>query len=776
MSVRIHAIAKQTGMESKEILNILAERGYEVKSASSTIDNISAESFIEEFSKPEVEESNEEPEATEQPVVEEESTQEVSDPEPTSSAPPLGAIVKSAQQVEEERRQKELEAGGVTETSDPSATQDEEASSAEEPEVPPASGKAPPPPPPSSAPPAPPTESGPEVADDKGDDVAASADSEAVPQAGKILVKPPIVVRDFAGIIGLKPFKLISELMERGIFASMNQSIDEEVAHTLAEAHGFELEIRHRGETATEEPVAKEKVKELEEDDESLLVPRPPVVCILGHVDHGKTTLLDTIRKANVVSGEAGGITQHVAAYQVDRDGHKITFIDTPGHAAFSKMRERGADVTDIAVLVVAADDGFMPQTEEALRFAQKAQNSIVVAINKIDVKGANVDEVKKQMQDRGIASEDWGGETLAVEISALNGDKIEDLLDSILLQAEVMELKANPDAVCEGVVVEGQIEQGRGPTATVIVQKGTLKTGDGLVCGDMYCKVRAMMDERGEAIKTAPPSTPVKVMGWNDVPEAGAHFQYAKNEKAAKVAAELNARDSSISEAGLGQKVAESSVEALFSAIAQTERKVFRAVVRADVQGSLEALLASLQDVGGEKVDFEAVQVDVGPIAKNDVVMANTSDAAIIGFGVKMDNGVMGLAKHHGTKIYQNNIIYELIDAVKEAMSELLDPELVEKIIGRAEVRQLFPLGRGRNVAGSMVVEGSIIRDSQARLLRGDEVIYEGKVSTLRRFKDDAREVKAGFECGIRLDGFDGYEENDVLECYGIEKIFPTL
>ena len=772
MSVRIHALAKETGMESKEILRILTERGYEVKSASSTIDNISAESFVEEFSKG-AEEEVQEPVDSE-PDEAEEAKEEPPEAEP-SSGPPLGAIVKSKQQVEEERRQKEIDETDSEPETEAEETTDATPQEAGQPPSPPSNA---PPAPPSTSPPAPPPSTSPPAppADAPSDADAAEADDGDAPAEGKILVKPPIVVRDFAVAIGLKPFQLISELMERGIFASMNQSIDEDVAVQLADSHGLELEIRHRGEPAPDEVVAKEVEKEPDEDDESLLEPRPPVVCILGHVDHGKTTLLDTIRKANVVDGEAGGITQHVAAYQVDRGGRKITFIDTPGHAAFSKMRERGANVTDIAVLVIAADDGFMPQTEEALRFAQKAQNSIVVAINKIDTKGADLDEVRKQMQDRGIASEDWGGEVLAVGVSALKGDNVDELLDSILLQSEVMELRANPNARCEGTVVEGQMEQGRGPTATVIIQKGTLKPGDALYCGDVYCKVKAMMDERGETIKAAPPSTPVKIMGWSDVPEAGSRFKSAKNEKTAKAEAGEAALELPTGPADSGQKVAESSVEALFSAIAKADRKVFRAVVRADVQGALEALLASLADIGGDKVDFEVVQADLGAITKNDVMMANTSDAAIVGFGVKMENGVMGLAKHHEIKIFQNNIIYELFDIIKETMSELLDPELAEKLVGRAEVRQIFALGKGRNVAGSMVTEGMIQRDAQARVRRGDEILFEGRVSTLRRFKDDAREVKAGFECGIRVEGFDKYQENDVLECFEIEKVYPTL
>ena len=318
-----------------------------------------------------------------------------------------------------------------------------------------------------------------------------------------IIVKPPIVVRDFAGFIGLKPFQLISELMEMGIFASMNQSIDEEVARSIASVKGFELEIKHRGEKT--EAVEKKSKVEIDENDEKFLKPRPPVVCILGHVDHGKTTLLDTIRKANVVAGEAGGITQHVGAYQIDHGDQKITFIDTPGHAAFSKIRERGANLTDVSVLVVAADDGFMPQTDEALKFAQRSQGSLLVAINKMDVKGADADKVKTQMQERSIASEDWGGEIVTVPISALKGDNVDDLLDMILLQAELMELKANPDAVTEGVVVEARQEIGRGATAVVIVQKGTLKVGDAIHCGSVYCKVKAMIDDQGNQVKSAP-------------------------------------------------------------------------------------------------------------------------------------------------------------------------------------------------------------------------------------------------------------------------------
>ena len=366
-----------------------------------------------------------------------------------------------------------------------------------------------PPPPAKSAgaPPPPPAKPSPSI-EAKNTDISVSVyESAGIVEGNLVIVKPPIVVRDFASLIGLKPFQLISELMEMGIFASMNQTIEEDVASKLAKSKGFELEIRHRGEKS--EPQTK-KVKEVvDENDEKFLKPRPPIVCILGHVDHGKTTLLDTIRKANVVSGEAGGITQHVGAYQIDHNGQKITFLDTPGHAAFSKIRERGANLTDVSILVIAADDGFMPQTEEALKFAQRSQSSLMVAINKTDTKGADIDKVKTQMQERSIPAEDWGGDVVTVPVSALKGDNIDELLDMVLLQAELMELKANPTAVPEAIVIEARMEVGRGPTATIIVQKGTLKVGDSFHCGSVYCKVKAMIDDQGNQVKSAPPSTP---------------------------------------------------------------------------------------------------------------------------------------------------------------------------------------------------------------------------------------------------------------------------
>jgi len=758
----------------------LAERGYEIKSASSTLDNITAQSLIDELSKDidgAISDSAEQNNLNEEPQKEIVSSDDNNVP-----------FVKSKQDLDKERLEREKieqQESKAKESNEVVAEADDVSSS----EEPPRSndsktaGTAPmlPPPPVKSAG-APPQLSSKNVKSST--DEKEELESGGTVEGNLIIVKPPIVVRDFAGLIGLKPFQLISELMEMGIFASMNQTIEEEVANKVAKSKGFELEIRHRGEKA--EPQAKKVRQVVDENDEKFLETRPPVVCILGHVDHGKTTLLDTLRKTNVVDGEAGGITQHVGAYQVDRNGRKITFLDTPGHAAFSKIRERGASLTDVSVLVVAADDGFMPQTDEALKFAQRSQSSLVVAINKTDVKGADIDKVKTQMQERSIAAEDWGGEVVTVPVSALKGDNIDELLDMILLQSELMELKANPKATVEAIVVEARMEVGRGPTATVIVQKGTLKVGDSFACGSVYCKVKAMIDDQGNQIKSAPPSTPVNVLGWSGVPDAGATCSGCKNEREARRVAqetedlekkiESIPQDESLVTEQAEDEGGSAAVDALFAAISKSKSTIYKLILKADVRGSVEALRDSLELIKSEKINLEVLSAEVGQITKNDVKMAQTSQADILGFNVKLENGVMGEAKHLGVNVFQNSIIYEIIDLVKDNMSELLEPELVEKKTGRAEVRQVFKVSKGRSVAGCMIMEGNITRNKGARLVRGGKIIAEGKIDTLRRFKDDVTDVKAGFECGMRLDSFDKYEEGDIIETFEIEKIRPSL
>ena len=779
MSVRIHQLSKDLGMENKELIELLKSRGYEVKSASSTVDNISAEALREEFAAQAPQPAEPEPEA------------------PVAPKLPEGAFVKSAADIEREHQEK-----SVAEEAEKSAKAPKQVSPATPPApptmaTPPSSAispKAPNPIPTVSTPTAAPTPAGPpkppataQAADVEQAPAAESIEGEgpeaSVAEAGKlkkIHVKPPIVVRDFAGEIGLKPFKLISELMEMGIFASMNQTIEESVAVQVAGRHGCELEIHHRGEQNEKGGSSKPKVEKPDDDDPKFLKPRPPVVCILGHVDHGKTTLLDTIRKANVVKGEAGGITQHIGAYQIDHKDQKISFIDTPGHAAFSMMRERGANVTDVSILVIAADDAFKPQTEEALKFAKEANNAIIVAINKIDAKGANIDRVKQQMQEKGIAPEDWGGETIAVEVSALKGTNIDNLLDMILLQVELLELKANPTCPASGTIIESQIEMGRGASATVIVERGTLKKGDALLCGEVYCRVKTMTDADGNQLKDAPPATPVRVTGWSDVPASGTKFSTEKNEKSAKRCAEENIQVRKLHDAASTQQQntegGAATVEDLFAAIENQQKKCLRVIVKSDVHGSTEALVQALKAIESDKVELDVISKGVGHITKNDITLASAGGAMVVGFNVKLDNGVQSLAKHHDIRIVQHAIIYELIDQVEEAMADMLDAEYTEKKTGAAEVRQVFSVGKTRKVAGCMVTEGLIQRILGELLMRGGELIHESKIDTLKRFKDDVKEVRAGYECGINVAGYDDYQEGDTIECFAVEEQRASL
>lgn len=612
--------------------------------------------------------------------------------------------------------------------------------------------------------------------------VAPVVSSATVTEEGGVKIihlKPPIIVRDFATTLGMKPFKLISELMEAGIFASINQSIDEQVAAKVAEKHGFLLEIKHRGENQQPQVSKKEKeaarAKQEAEDEAKNLAERPPVVCILGHVDHGKTSLLDAIRKAHVAAGEAGGITQHIGAYQIEHDGRRITFLDTPGHAAFNKMRARGASVTDVAILVVAADDGFMPQTDEALKHAQSAAVTTMVAVNKMDVKGANIDRVKQQMQERNIAAEDWGGETVTVPVSALKGTGISDLLDMILLQTDVLELKANPKAEASGAVIESQVDVGRGPLATLLIQRGTLKIGDALVCGAQWCKVRAMFDDNGKNIKEAPPSFPVRVIGWSGAPDSGAQFKVVKNAREAENLAEEEQQRLKKEAATAASAPKNVSVDQLFADIAANQAKTLKVIIKTDVFGSTEAVRHVLEGIKSSKVSLEIVSTDVGLVTKNDVLMAGTGGAVVLGFNTKLENGVTPLAKHHGVRIETFGIIYELADKVKEMMADLLEPDLKEVKLGAAEVRAVFPLAKGF-VAGCLVTEGKINRNGNARLRRKKEIVTEGKIDTLKRFKDDANEVRAGLECGIKLGDFNGYEVGDVIEVFEIQKVRASL
>ena len=588
-----------------------------------------------------------------------------------------------------------------------------------------------------------------------------------------ISIKPPIIVRDLADRMGLKGYVLIKDLMDLDIFANLNVSIETEVAVKICEKHGFVFEREKREKGAgihkVEEVIAPPPTVAEEVDQ---LLPRAPIVAFMGHVDHGKTSLIDAIRKTRVVSGEAGGITQHIGAYSVEHNGGKITILDTPGHAAFTAMRARGAHVTDIVILVIAADDGIMPQTKEAIAHAKAANVKIVVALNKSDLKTANPDKVKMQLQEEGLMTEDWGGTTACVAVSATKGTGIDELLAAALLEAEMLELKANPKAACRALIIESRVEAGKGPTATVIPQTGTLKIGTPFICGALFGKVKGMLNDAGQPVKEAGPATPVEVIGFSALPNVGDELVEMDNERDAK---RLSEERTSAQRMEKLEKPRRATLESIFAGMEEGQKKVLKVVLKTDVQGSLEALAAQLRKIESAKVTIDFVLEGVGPISDNDVILASASDAVVIGFGVKVEGKALKTAKAEGVQIKLYSIIYELIDQVKEAMLGLLDPLNREKVIGHALVKQVFKVSKGR-VGGSVVTDGRIVRSARARVLRGKQPVYDGGFHTLRRFNDDVQEVRNGLECGIRLGDFTDYEEGDIIECYELEKIAQTL
>ena len=595
-----------------------------------------------------------------------------------------------------------------------------------------------------------------------------------------ITIKPPIGVRDLAVALKQKPFKIIADLMEVGVFANVNQAIDDSVAQRICAKYGFRFEVEKRergGGTVHATP----KTPELKDPEDNLedLSPRAPVVTIMGHVDHGKTSLLDVIRKSNVAAGEAGGITQHIGAYTISfphperkKEIAQITFLDTPGHAAFSSMRARGANVTDLVILVVAANDGVMPQTLEALSHARAAKVPILVAINKMDHPNANALKVRQQLQDKGLVPDDWGGDTIFVEVSALTKQGVDKLIEMILLQADLLELKANANRRAKGNVIESGLEPG-GPTATVLVRKGTLRVGEIILCGKYYGRVRALINEEGKRLKEAAPSVAVKVLGMNGVPEAGLEFSVVEDERAARDLAEKRGQEART----LGQEAARSKVtlENLFDQLASNAGKVLKLVVKADTQGSVEAIVDALKKIESEKVSLEVIHSAVGTITESDVALASASDAVILGFHTRIDSGVADKAKHEGVQIKLYAIIYELIDQVKEAMAGLLEPLLKDITVGAAEVRKIFSLSKGSPVAGCMVLSGRIVK-GKVRVRRRKDIIYEGIAQSLRRFQDEVNEVRAGMECGIRIEGFTEFQLGDNIECYMMEKVAQKL
>ena len=798
MPVRIYEIAKKVGIPSKEVLAKAKELGIaNAKVASSTLDKITAEYLEEQIAgKPEPEAPAEEPQAAAEPVI--------------ITAPVEEAAPQEAEAAEDSSEE--------TSTEENEPATEEEATEDAEPEAPAEEAE-------DQAEPAEPAEEEERDSDlgkkvgfielgnmpvrpavrerkkkkDKGKDKQEKKPEKSgtapepttvgggprkpkytAPADGPLIaLKPPIIVRDLAEAMKRKPFQLIADLMSLNVFANVNQSIEEPIARDICAKNGFRfrLERRERGAGLVKATTKKKVVLDSEDKEEDLQL-RAPVVTIMGHVDHGKTTLLDVIRHSNVTAGEAGGITQHIGAYTINvphpenpKKLEQITFLDTPGHAAFSAMRARGANVTDIVILVVGADDGVMPQTMEALSHAQAAEVPIIVAVNKIDHPSANPTMARTQLQEKGVVCEEWGGETIFVDVSALKNTNVDKLLEMVLLQAEVLELKANPNRSAVGNVVESAMEAG-GPTATLLVRKGTLKVGDIMVCGNYFGKARALIDHEGKRIKEAGPSSAVKVLGLNGVPEAGAEFNIVPNDKEARNICEdriTKERDESVA------RKRKMTLESLFSRTQADSDKTLKLIIKADTQGSVEAIVDSINKIESDKVQSEVVHSGVGSISESDATLASASDAVILGFHAKIDTGVGEVAKREGVQIKLYAIIYELIEEVKEAMAGLLDPLMKDVVTGQAEVRKIFELSKGGNVAGCAVTSGKLLR-GKMRVVRKGDLVYEGISHTLKRFKDEVNEVRSGMECGIRLDGFDDFQEGDIIECYTQEKVAQSL
>jgi len=578
----------------------------------------------------------------------------------------------------------------------------------------------------------------------------------------EVTITEGITIRELAEKLDVRAKDLLKTLLDRGVFASINQALDVPTATTLAEAFSGVVSVVSLEEEMVLE-VAKEETKES-------LKPRPPVVTVMGHVDHGKTSLLDAIREADVAGGEAGGITQHIGAYKVVVNDRSVVFVDTPGHEAFTRMRSRGAKVTDIVVLVVAADDGVMPQTKEAIDHAKAAKVPIIVAINKIDKPEAQVERVKRQLSDVNLVPSEWGGDTEFVEVSAKQKKGIDRLLETILLVADLRELKANPDAPASGTVLESRVDKGRGPVATVLVQNGTLNSGDFFICGSVFGKVRAMFDDRGRAIKDAPPSTPVEVLGLQGVPDAGDHFQVTEEAKARHIVEyrQGKQRDAQMARSS-GARI---TLDQLHEQLKAGDVKELGIVIKADVQGSVEVLSEMLPKLSTDQVKLKIIGSGVGAVTENDVLLASASGAIVIAFGIRPDRKAMELAQQEHVDIRSHTIIYEVSDELKKAMEGLLEPVLQETYLGRAEVRNTFKVKGSGTVAGCYVVDGVLKRDAQIRVVRDGAVIYTSKLSSLKRFKDDASEVRTGFECGAGIANFNDVKVGDVLECFSVQKL----
>jgi translation initiation factor IF-2 len=593
----------------------------------------------------------------------------------------------------------------------------------------------------------------------------ALVEPEAPQEIKRELIKLPesVTVGELAAAMRRKSVEVIKALLELGVMATVNEVLDPTAARLVADKFHFDVEVRS----------LEGEILEEEEADPTQRRPRPPVVTVMGHVDHGKTSLLDAIRTTKVAEREFGGITQHIGAYQVDTAAHgRVTFLDTPGHEAFTAMRARGAQATDIVILVVAADDGVMPQTVEALNHAKAAGVPIIVAVNKIDKPGADPDRVKRELANLGLVPEEWGGEAIYVHTSAKRGDGIAQLLEMTALQAEVLELRANPNRAARGVIVEGRLDRGRGPVATALVQSGTLKEGDAVVVGSHSGRVRAMFNDRGKKVTSAGPSDPVEILGLSGVPQAGDTFLVVADERKARQIATVRTERDRLK----GKGVARVTLEDLHKQIAAGEVKELRLILKADVQGSVEALTESLERLSTDEVRLKVIHGSVGTVNESDVMLASASNAIVLGFNVKADAKAAAQAQAEGVDLRSYNVIYDAINDVKAALSGMLAPEIREMILGRAQVRQLFPITKVGTIYGSSVSEGKMVRGARVRIKRGDTVLGESSISSLKRFKDDVREVLQGLECGIGVEGVRGVQPGDVIEAFTTEEVARTL
>ena len=602
------------------------------------------------------------------------------------------------------------------------------------------------------------------VSDDIKEDEVEPIPELDTPEESKLQVPEGVTVGTLASQLNLQPNQLIMQLMKLKVMAAINQSLNHDTLIALSKEYNFEV---------IQEKTLEEELFTLDEDPPESLVPRAPVVTIMGHVDHGKTSLLDSIRESNISESEAGNITQHIGAYHVELENGNIVFLDTPGHAAFTAMRARGAQVTDLVVLIVAADDGVMPQTIEAINHAKAAKVPIVVAINKIDVPGARSDFVKQQLVDNELVPEDWGGQTICVEVSAIEGTGIDLLLEMILLEAALLELKANPNKPARGVVIEAQVDKGRGAVATVLVQSGTLRVGDSFVSGRYSGRVRAMMSDDGKRLKEAQPSTPVEVLGFTGVPEAGNLFYAVESEKDARTISEERQDQYRISQLGANSHV---SLDDLYQQIQEGDIKDLNLIIKGDVQGSVQAITESLQKLSSPEVKINIIHEATGGITETDILLASASDAIVVGFNVHPTTEAVKATETEGIDVRTYSVIYDILSDIKSAMEGLLEPEVREVIIGRAEVRELFRVPRSGLVAGSYVNWGRISFNQPLRVLRQNRLVFEGKVDSLRRFKDNVTEVQANYECGIGIEEFDDIKVGDVLECYVHEEVARTL